>query len=265
MSALTDVFTSIANAIRAKAGVQTTYKPSEMATAIANLPSVVTKEVVCLSVNKQTHSSCLFMFEEDLVRVTSMTEGSNIQVICSETIQDFVYALNYNITRTIYKVVEGYSLYYFVDSIDTTNLNNKIDGTEVVNQPASDRRFFVIYSDASQSVVFTFTVKTYRSGTSYYWWVSSATASKTLLHSHGFTLKTSTTGYGGLTIDAGNTTATRNRPTTTQTSSASPTSMKVYLDGNQITTLTVQYTSGRENTYPNNSYTTTDRDVKFKS
>ena len=37
MSALTDVFTAIANAIRAKKGVSTTYKPSEMASAISSI------------------------------------------------------------------------------------------------------------------------------------------------------------------------------------------------------------------------------------
>lgn len=37
MSALTDVFTAIANAIRSKKGVSTTYKPSEMASAINSI------------------------------------------------------------------------------------------------------------------------------------------------------------------------------------------------------------------------------------
>lgn len=37
MSALTDVFTAIANAIRSKKGVSTTYKPSEMASAISSI------------------------------------------------------------------------------------------------------------------------------------------------------------------------------------------------------------------------------------
>lgn len=37
MSALTDVFTTIANAIRSKKGVSTTYKPSEMANAINSI------------------------------------------------------------------------------------------------------------------------------------------------------------------------------------------------------------------------------------
>ena len=39
MSALTDTFTSIANAIRAKLGVQTTYTPAQMPTAIASIPT----------------------------------------------------------------------------------------------------------------------------------------------------------------------------------------------------------------------------------
>lgn len=37
MSALTDVFTAIANAIRSKKGVSTTYKPSQMADAINSI------------------------------------------------------------------------------------------------------------------------------------------------------------------------------------------------------------------------------------
>lgn len=37
MSALTDVFTAIANAIRSKKGVSTTYKPSQMADAISSI------------------------------------------------------------------------------------------------------------------------------------------------------------------------------------------------------------------------------------
>ena len=39
MSALTDVFTAIANAIRGKNGLSTTYKPNQMAQAITDLPS----------------------------------------------------------------------------------------------------------------------------------------------------------------------------------------------------------------------------------
>lgn len=39
MSALTDTFTSIANAIRTKLGVQTTYTPAQMSTAIASIPT----------------------------------------------------------------------------------------------------------------------------------------------------------------------------------------------------------------------------------
>lgn len=51
MSALTDVFSAIAGAIRNKLGVATTYKPNEMATAIASIPSAPkTKTVVALPV-----------------------------------------------------------------------------------------------------------------------------------------------------------------------------------------------------------------------
>ena len=39
MSALTDVFTAIANAIRGKNGLSTTYKPNQMAQAITDIPS----------------------------------------------------------------------------------------------------------------------------------------------------------------------------------------------------------------------------------
>ena len=42
MSALTDVFTAIANAIRSKKGVSTTYKPSEMADAIRSIQTGIT-------------------------------------------------------------------------------------------------------------------------------------------------------------------------------------------------------------------------------
>ena len=42
MSALTDVFTAIANAIRSKKGVSTTYKPSQMADAISSIPTGTT-------------------------------------------------------------------------------------------------------------------------------------------------------------------------------------------------------------------------------
>lgn len=39
MSALTDTFTAIANAIRGKLGVQTTYTPTQMSSAIASIPT----------------------------------------------------------------------------------------------------------------------------------------------------------------------------------------------------------------------------------
>lgn len=42
MSALTDVFTAIANAIRSKKGVSTTYKPSQMADAISSIQTGIT-------------------------------------------------------------------------------------------------------------------------------------------------------------------------------------------------------------------------------
>lgn len=45
MSALTDVFTAIANAIRAKNGASTTYKPSQMADAINSIV-LPTSEVI---------------------------------------------------------------------------------------------------------------------------------------------------------------------------------------------------------------------------
>jgi hypothetical protein len=53
MSALTDVFTNIANAIRSKKGVSTTYKPSEMASAISSIPTgrTVTERVLWTNPN----------------------------------------------------------------------------------------------------------------------------------------------------------------------------------------------------------------------
>ena len=255
MSALTDVFSAIANAIRGKNGLSTTYKPSEMATAIANLPSAVTKEVVSLTLGG-SGIVCLFMFEEDLVRINAMSEGSDIQVCCDKTIQGFIYALDHDNTRTIYKDTNG----CYVDTISSDNKLTGID--ETVRDPTSDRRFFVIYNEESQSVTFTFTIKTYRDGTKYYYWVSSATASKPLLIAHIFTL--ASTNFGSLTLDAGSTTATKNRPYQYHSSSDSPTSMKVYLDDTQIATISVQYTSNRENTYSGNSPTITERAVRFK-
>ena len=41
MSALTDTFTAIANAIRVKLGVSTTYTPAQMASAIASIPKAI--------------------------------------------------------------------------------------------------------------------------------------------------------------------------------------------------------------------------------
>ena len=226
-----------------------------MATAIGNMPVYVTKEVVNLT--RGTEIVSLFMFEEDLVRVNAMSEGSDIQVCCSNTIQGFISNLNNGITRTIYKTTDG----CYVDTVSTDNV---LYGINVVSDPTSDRRFFVIYNGEVQSVTFTFKVKTYLDGsTEYYYWVSSITASKSPTENHEFRLRSNVNSYGALQIQAGSTTATQNRPSTYVSRSEAPTSMDVYFDSRLITTITVRYVRGTENSYTD-SYTVTEGDVKFK-
>lgn len=59
MSALTNVFTDIANAIRAKKGVSTTYKPSEMAAAINSLEDymIVKKDIEVENTSEYNHNT----------------------------------------------------------------------------------------------------------------------------------------------------------------------------------------------------------------
>ena len=65
MSALTDVFTAIANAIRAKKGVSTTYKPSQMADAIRSI-----------STGTDTSDATLNSSDQMLSGVTAYSKGT---------------------------------------------------------------------------------------------------------------------------------------------------------------------------------------------
>ena len=89
MSALTDVFSAIAGAIRNKLGVATTYQPSEMATAIASIPSAPTyirygEGFLYYLSEGLSYRRTFAMTKENWDLVNALTVGNHLQVTWGE-------------------------------------------------------------------------------------------------------------------------------------------------------------------------------------
>ena len=96
MSALTDVFTAIANAIRGKNGLSTTYTPSQMAQAITDIPSGADDTVNMRLIGALTNSSGANLVSSDgkhfmVSNAYSSISGATIRNIIYDDVTDTYY------------------------------------------------------------------------------------------------------------------------------------------------------------------------------
>ena len=106
MSALSDIFTAIANAIRSKNGSSDTYTPAQMPTAITNIPSGFT--------------------ETDL-----WTNPSPSSSFAAQTITLNESMANYNRVRIYFKVKSDVSVDSIYFDFDTTHIEYYIATTNI--------------------------------------------------------------------------------------------------------------------------------------
>lgn len=109
MSALTDVFTAIANAIRAKKGVSTTYKPSEMASAISSISTGTDTSDATLSSSSQMLSGVTAYSKGSKYTGNIVTRNESGDYNWVETVQEYYsgYYPNSWRIRPRYRVVKG--------------------------------------------------------------------------------------------------------------------------------------------------------------
>ena len=246
MSALTDVFTAIGNAIRGKNGLSTTYKPSEMATAIDNLPTFQTIEIwqleYLLGLYRQvgsssyvpvTISNIFFVTKADADRLTALSDGENISIPCGETIEEFMTNYTYNTTTYFYK--SNGNLYFMSSTYIYSDVN--------VNLSFSTKNIFHSKYKATiitKPITVSMVIST-QSGSSNkgFYWISSCTMSDTSLNNETFRFNP-TSSYGEISIPAGQTSKTGSKPSASVTKA---TSLIVWHNNEQVTSVNVTYPS----------------------
>ena len=106
MSALSDIFTAIANAIRSKNGSSDTYTPLQMASAITNIPGGFTETDLWINPNPSSSFS-----EQTITLSESMS--------------------NYNRVRIYFKVKSDVSVDSIYFDFDTTHIEYYIASTNI--------------------------------------------------------------------------------------------------------------------------------------
>lgn len=108
MSALTDVFTAIANAIRGKNGLSTTYTPSQMAQAITAIPSGGEGKLYAWSTSATSAKQFAYTLSEDPKVGDSLINGWST-ASTYKTVQAYAIAKRVNTSSSQNYISPSYS------------------------------------------------------------------------------------------------------------------------------------------------------------
>lgn len=224
MSALTDIFTAIANAIRGKNGTQNTYTPSQMAQAITDIPSggegieLVALKGMIYSYNFDSFiSKTCFISMEEVETLYNLDLGYSAEVNLSFSVQGYLLRFLVNQsnlkTRVLASEETGSRGYYLGTYSSSTSYIEGI--SDAMATVYSSNRFKIIAK--KKTITITLTITTRKYGSSYYvYWISSYSSDTPIKFIQHFVGANT---YSGITVPMGSTTANRGRPSSTQYSS----------------------------------------------